>query len=361
MKNEVSVPFSKRRVSMRSDKGFTLVELLVVIAIIGILIALLLPAIQAAREAARRSQCSNNLKQMGAAAHNHLSTYRCFPSGGWGVRWAGDPDRGFGPRQPGGLFYRLLPFMEMKQIHELGKGATINPDADAIKKSKIRVRLETPVPAFNCPSRRTPNAYPYVRTTDLPVNANRPDTMGRTDYAGNGGNFPENPHCCSKGPESYSASYSFPWSTQPGYDGRGAAIYYKPLKENEFVDGLSNTYLIGERYCNPDHYRTGLTSGDDQGWDQGYDYDTFRWASRERPCDSNNNFVVNDAAREFQPLRDRNGYDNYYAFGSAHPAAFNIAFCDGSVHGISYDISLLMHYRFGWRNDKGVHDRSEFN
>ena len=106
----------------RTLRGFTLVELLVVIAIIGILIALLLPAIQAAREAARRSQCKNNLKQMGLAAQNHLSTQKCFPSGGWGFLWVGDPDRGYGSNQPGGWQYSILPFIDQRQIREIGKG-----------------------------------------------------------------------------------------------------------------------------------------------------------------------------------------------------------------------------------------------
>ena len=103
---------------MIRKSGFTLVELLVVIAIIGILVALLLPAVQAARESARRQQCSNNLKQLALAAINHHEVAGHFPTGGWGWWWVGDPDRGFGKEQPGGWIFNLMPFTEESSRYE---------------------------------------------------------------------------------------------------------------------------------------------------------------------------------------------------------------------------------------------------
>ena len=104
--------------------GFTLVELLVVIAIIGILVALLLPAVQAAREAARRSECTNHLKQLALGCLQHHDTFGTLPSGGWSWHWTGDPDMGFRREQPGSWLYHILPFMEEGDLHKLGRMAT---------------------------------------------------------------------------------------------------------------------------------------------------------------------------------------------------------------------------------------------
>src|SRR5262245_24396640 len=130
----------------RRRPAFTLVELLVVIAIIGILVALLLPAIQAAREAARRTQCNNQLRQLAISFHNHHDTFKYFPSGGWGVRWLGFPEQGFGKNQSGSWLYSLLPFMEEKNLHDLGSGLT-----GTARREACMQRTQAPFEGMTCP------------------------------------------------------------------------------------------------------------------------------------------------------------------------------------------------------------------
>lgn len=134
--------------SKRRYRGFTLVELLVVIAIIGILIALLLPAVQAAREAARRSQCSNNLKQFGLALHNYHDTYKAFPAGaGPGVRPNPSSTAHQGWNAWGGIA-GLLPFIEQAPLADLIVWDIYWNDTG----SGNRVVADTLIPSFQCPS-----------------------------------------------------------------------------------------------------------------------------------------------------------------------------------------------------------------
>ncbi len=160
-----------------------------VIAIIGILIGLLLPAINAAREAAQRMQCQNNLKQTGLACINHVSTHGIYPTGGWGFFWTGDPNRGFKEAKPGGWVFNILPFLEFNSLHEMGSNG---PSGSAAQMAGATLRCKTPIPALHCPSRRPAKLYPSPwNGTFIAYNANDNDpnnnVLSRSDYAMNCG------------------------------------------------------------------------------------------------------------------------------------------------------------------------------
>jgi prepilin-type N-terminal cleavage/methylation domain-containing protein len=172
----VLCPFSRR--------GFTIVELLVVIAIIGLLIAMLIPAVQAVRESARKMQCRNHLKQLAMAVLLHEQTHHHFPTGGWDWSWSGDPNRGFKHQQPGGWFYNILPYMEQQPLHDLGRG--LKGDE---KMTAHAQRIETLVTGGLCPSRRAEPIYPHhgPPQNGQVVNAGLYHVSSRIDYAINVG------------------------------------------------------------------------------------------------------------------------------------------------------------------------------
>lgn len=327
--------------------AFTLVELLVVIAIIGILVALLLPAVQSAREAARRTQCLNQLKQLSLGFINHEDIHGFYPSSGWGWRWQPDPDRGFGESQPGGWAYSILPFIEEPQLHDLGSGKT-----DAEKDQINKVRAGIPVPIFNCPSRRGPLTYPLVRNGYLGNNARscRPGNcvLARSDYRGNSGNSFAGEE---QGPISPARLDTHRWVFS-GPDSQkipnGITSQRSEVRIAQVIDGTSKTAMVGDKYLNPDRYVDGNDAADDQNIFVGYDRDvigfTYNRIRLTIPMDNPANLAL-------PPLQDRAGLTVTYNFGSAHPSAFNMAFCDGSVRSIAYDIEELAFGLMGGRND----------
>jgi prepilin-type N-terminal cleavage/methylation domain-containing protein len=315
-------------------RGFTLVELLVVIAIIGILVALLLPAVQAAREAARRAQCTNQVKQIALAFHLHHDTHGFLPSGGWGYFWAGDPDRGYGKRQPGSWAYNCLVFLEEGALHDLGKGIT-DP---AKKKQELTQLLRAPVATFYCPSRRpavaTPNAYPTQSV--LAYNTNNTDVLARSDYAANlGPQVDERPLQWLSGPTPARAEQGIGFVDDLKDRAHGVVYQLSEVKFAQITDGTSQTYMVGEKYLMPEHYETGMSIADDQSAWIADDLDLHR-------------------RTDIAPAQDQPGLPLLFSFGSVHPGAFQMALCDASVRAIAYDIESMVHWRYGNRDDGDV-------
>jgi prepilin-type N-terminal cleavage/methylation domain-containing protein/prepilin-type processing-associated H-X9-DG protein len=276
---------------MRAKRGFTLVELLVVIAIIGILVALLLPAVQAAREAARRTSCFNNLKQVGIAIHNYHDTYRTIPAG-----WIGQEVPGGRPLAEGtpgwGWAAMLLPFLEEENVKERLIDFRLSID-DPVH-DPVRV---FPLKLYRCPSDTGPEKFLMPSESD----PNTPlGEIATANYVGVFGTL-ELEDC---------------EGLAPGMICRGDGVFYhhSGTRFAHILDGLSNTLMVGER-----SFRRGGS--------------TWLGVVPEAEEALARSLGIADHA----PNAKGGHLDD---FSSEHPAGTNFLFSDGSVHLITETIEL---------------------
>ncbi len=291
---------------VRARRGFTLVELLVVIAIIGILIALLLPAVQAAREAARRMNCSNHLKQIGIAMHNYHDSNGQFPSGAIADT---PPTRPNVPKW--GWAALILPYIEQGALHDAinVKGMSLDPQimAATAGNAVLDAALKTVVSEYRCPS-DTAEDYLTVGTpgaTERYVN----DASG-TPYGAPVSNY-----------IGVAGLYDY------GMDNNGVLFVDSIIAFRDILDGTSNVIAVGERseecWSGPG---TWLGVGDLSAYPYGI-YTTLgnvRWPI--------NDLLIANAS----DTRCKDG------FGSYHPGGSMFVFCDGSVHFLSETITCDM-------------------
>ncbi len=258
------------------------------IAIIGILIGMLLPAVQAVREAARRASCSNKLRQLSLAFHLHHDSHDFFPTGGWD--WFRPPLFEGGPvigeQQHAGWGFQVLPYIEANNVWE----------SDAL------TAIETPNPIFFCPSRRGPqtvvgedNYFPRFELETV--------TRALCDYAGS------------------------------NRDGTGALRRRFPVAFKDVTDGTSNTLLLGDKRLNT--ATLGSEQDDDnEGYTAGFNEDTIR--RTDQPPAADYSAPVGDGEK---------------LFGSSHPGVVMMSFVDGSVKPVSYSIKADVFEFMGNRAD----------
>lgn len=321
------------RALQRAPRGFTLVELLVVIAIIGILVALLLPAVQAAREAGRRTWCTNTLKQLALAAQQYHDAVRSFPPAIVFTRHYPTPT----PRYTGvSLFIHLLPYIEKNGL----RGQWEDGDPESVFNGG-RDSLSAQGPDLLCPSEPESENPLYYASHIWGMATDR--WIKVTSYAGNGGTrsyHPSSGFLMADG-----IFFHVGLNSKPQPDQRSVRI-------GDITDGTSNTLFFGERSRWDPNYNTFAA----QGWD---------WTLRNYGnwCGTSGQVLGHVTLSSYSPLNYRLPFDydqragasppansaadfKHYidlrvcAYGSNHPGGANLALCDGSVRFFSESIPL---------------------
>ncbi|MDY0168201.1 MAG: DUF1559 domain-containing protein [Thermoguttaceae bacterium] len=306
-----------RRAALREARhGFTLVELLVVITIIGILIALLLPAVQSAREAARRLQCSNNLKQISLALHNYHTAHGVFPAAIVADNFKADFDtwgEAANGRHGTSWMLQILPFLEQQALFD-NWNFTTNVKGNA-------ALAKTDIAAFYCPSRRN-----RVRPQDIPHQMFLDWPSGGTDYGGSGGtgnhfwgdfDGSKNPPCGHHYGQVYQIDETLPPRNRAPSKGVFTPLDW--LRIDEIRDGTTNTLLTGEM----------------QRLDGTKRYDA------SFPCRSitQDGWAVAGSANIFTlEFGEMNNYEHEHP-GSEHPGGAHFGLADGSVRFIGEHIN----------------------
>jgi prepilin-type N-terminal cleavage/methylation domain-containing protein len=346
-------------------QAFTLVELLVVITIIGVLMGLLIPAVQSAREAARRSQCGNNLKNIALAFQQHEGTYKQFPDGGESAAWTfyrgppysrdiSAPNPMPAPNQDWGWGYQILSFLELDNLWKNTNDGYIRA---------------FPIPVYFCPSKASRPHTIASSTLGATVASTLGATVATIDYAGNGGfsNLVDiregsgsppvaillNPNQ-GNGLDGVVVRRPFqPWSVPPYPPPPPPPFLPTPVRSqpvslscNSIPDGTSNTLLVAEKAMNT--AKMGTTQIDDSlGYVDGWGCETVRWGSFQPVPD------WADAAETSKRL------DPYHSsFGSSHPGVFQAAFCDGMVRPIRFSVNGTIFQYLCQRNDSQAVDTS---
>lgn len=338
-------------------RGFTLVELLVVIAIIGILIGMLLPAVQQVREAARRTQCLNNLKQLALAAHNFESAFQHFPTAGGQANAFWDTGEEFGQRfghENLGWMYQVLPYIEQNNMYEQRGVSGYLGGA--------RPLIETPIESFICTS----------RTRRLMSMGSYALALG--DYAGIMGSWNEDDwhgftwqHYMPPANNEAGAVWTGIIGKGGHYEVNAQRTYdFGPVTFGSVRDGTSNTGIFMEKAVNQWNYNlANLHEGVWMFWEVWGQYSSADWGTMRMLAPETKMDGTPGAGRPLVPIladsQDRLGWQflsanvtQEFGFGSAHPGTTNMAKGDGSVQPISNNTDLRILTMMGHRADGNV-------